>query len=67
MYIQVRFVGRADDGIASASSARLSPSGVISNAHAKMSAMGKPMAIKNTINRITQFGTSKTGKTCAIP
>src|SRR5437868_2287958 len=67
MYIQVRFVGRADRGMASASSARLSPSGVISNAHAKMSAMGKPMTIKTTISRTISFGTPNTGKTCAIP
>src|SRR5262249_29330536 len=52
---------------ASAASVRLIPSGVTSNAHAMISAIGKPMMINKTTNRIAQFGTSKTGRTCAMP
>ena len=32
-----------------------------------MSAIGKPITMKKTIRRTIQFGTSNTGKTCAIP
>jgi hypothetical protein len=53
--------------MASAVSVRLIPSGVISNIHARTSAIGKPMMMSRTIDRMTQVGTSNTGKTWAIP
>ena len=37
---------------------------VSSNAHARMSAIGKPTTIIKTMSRTPQFGISKKGKTC---
>ena len=43
---------------------RLIPSGVISNAHDRISATGKPRISSSTTSRTAQFGISKKGKTC---
>ena len=51
-------------GIVSATSVRLIPSGVSSNAHAITSAIGNPMMISTMIKRTTQFGISKNGNIC---
>src|SRR6266516_4783305 len=48
----------------SISDSRTIPSGVISNAHEKTSATGKPAISTNTTSRTAQFGISKNGKTC---
>jgi len=42
----------------------LIPSGVISNAHDKISATGKPRTSNKTTRRTAQLGMSKNGKTC---
>ena len=44
------------------SSVRFTPSGVISNAQARTSAMGKPSNTIAMTNLVTQFGMSSTGK-----
>src|SRR4029453_4629685 len=45
------------------SDSRLIPSGVISKAHDRISATGKPKISSKTTSRIAQFGISKNGKT----
>src|SRR5262249_60431268 len=64
------FLCPATVGIASATSVRLIPSGVASNAHAITSAIGNPIAISTITRRTTQFGISRNGKIwvaiCAI-
>jgi len=52
----------AIDLLRSTSSARLIPSGVSSNAHARINAIGKPITSKSTTRRTAQFGISKKGK-----
>src|SRR4029077_6624944 len=52
---------RGMESLGKTSSARLIPSGVISNAHERMSAAGKPETITTTKTFITQGGASKVG------
>src|SRR5207302_11291910 len=51
------------DVAGSISDSRLIPSGVISKAHEKISATGKPRISKSTTSRPAQLGISKIGKT----
>src|SRR5204863_9917259 len=55
-------VRRVIDLLRSTSSARLIPSGVISNAQARINATGNPITSSNTTNRTAQFGISKKWK-----
>src|SRR4029453_16549716 len=45
-------------------SVRFSPSGVSSNAHAMISATGKPSAVTKITSRMAQFEISRNGNTC---
>jgi len=58
----VIFVRGVIDSLGPTSSARLIPSGVNSNAHARTSAIGKPSATTATTTFITQAGASNVGK-----
>src|SRR5205807_9454443 len=48
----------------STSPSSLIPSGVISNAHAQTTAMGKPTMVSRTTSLTIQLGMLKNGKTC---
>jgi hypothetical protein len=58
-----RPVWRVIDSLGAISDSRLIPSGVISNAHDRISATGKPRMSSSTTSRTAQFGISKNGKT----
>src|SRR5207245_4035176 len=54
----------ADRTSISGDSVRLIPSGVSSNAQARLNATGNPIPSSNTTRRTAQLGISKNGKTC---